>query len=129
MKIKVLLFSFFTTVLIYFFTKINLGFCIIVNYTCQDLSYIAARTFVIFPLVLVFSLITYKLPERVFIAWWKFAKFAIPIIFGLTFLINAGVHHISGGQWQDMFDIPVILTLYAIFVIGSLVQIVRGWRE
>ncbi|MFN3188129.1 MAG: hypothetical protein ACK42D_01110 [Candidatus Paceibacteria bacterium] len=79
------------------------------------------------PIILLLSLITYKMSESVFVAWWAFAKYAIPIILVLSFIVNAGFHHNPAGQWQDMFDVPVLFALYGIFAVGSVVQIVRGY--
>lgn len=80
-----------------------------------------------FPIILFFSVLTYKLPDQVFNAWWAFARFAIPIIFILVTLIKMGVHHDPYGTWQDILDIPMMIALYIIFAIGSLVQMARAF--
>ncbi|MFT7645088.1 MAG: hypothetical protein ACI9BF_000759 [Candidatus Paceibacteria bacterium] len=85
----------------------------------------------IFGIVLFFSLLTYKLPVRVFNAWWKFARFTVPTIFALVILINLGFHHNDGGffNMDADFDRLYVNFLYIIFIIGSLIQIVRGYRK
>ena len=80
-----------------------------------------------FPVILLFSLLTYKLSDQVFNSWWAFARFAIPIIFILVTLISMGVHHDPYGTWQGILDAPMMIALYIIFAIGSLVQMARAF--
>ena len=82
-----------------------------------------------FPLIFLFSLITYFTPERIFLSWWRFARLAIPVIFFITLIINLGFHHKPDAIWEDMFDAPAIILLYSIFVIGSSWQIWKGWKR
>ena len=79
-----------------------------------------------FVVLLVFSLITYFLPEKTFQAWWRFARVAAPIILVLSLLINLEVHHSQNGDLQNIFDLPVLITLYTIFILGSLWQIYQN---
>ncbi len=101
------------------------GFC---NIYCGDLINETQIAFLFFYIILFFSLVTYKMPARIFVLWWTFAKFAIPLVFVLSLLINFGIFHSSSGTWQDMFDVPIIMLLYCIFILGSLIQIIRGYR-
>lgn len=89
------------------------------------------NTFLFFPFIFIFSLITYKLPQSVFAAWWKFARMAIPVIFILSIMINMGVLHSNGGffNMDNNFDLAALILLYSIFTIGSIIQIVRGYRH
>ncbi len=64
-----------------------------------------------FPVLLFFSLLTYKLPERIFKAWWVFAKYAIPVVIAISIYINLGLHHSPVGMWQDILDIPMLIGL------------------
>lgn len=85
----------------------------------------------LFPLVLFFSIITYKMPERIFRAWWGFARIAVPVILFLTVVINLKLHHSPGG-WMNMdadVDRAAFLLMYIVFVIGSLIQIARGYFQ
>ncbi len=68
--------------------------------------------------------------EKVLRMWWKFARIAIPVILVISTVINLGFHHTVGGflNMSDMFDIPAQMLMYSIFVIGSVIQIVRGYR-
>lgn len=92
--------------------------------------------FLFFPVILFFSLVTFKMHERVFVLWWKFAQFAIPTIFFLLALINFGILHGGtagtygeGAFYNQIFDFYASLALYLVFVLGSMIQIVRGYRK
>lgn len=75
-------------------------------------------------------LITIKFfTKNAFTAWWKFAKYGIPVIFILSLAIGLELHHSPAGQWQGMFDAPALGLLYLIFTVGSVVQIIRGYRQ
>lgn len=69
------------------------------------------------------------LGQKVFLRWWSFSKYAIPLVFIFSILINSGIHHDPLGQLQNIFDIPALLILYGIFIIGSIIQIIRGCRQ
>ena len=127
MKKFILGFSIFGTVLLYvFFNTRAVGLC---GEICNPVFGDYQNILLFFPLIFLFSLLTYFLPTRVFTAWWGFAKYAIPVILVLSFIINAGLHHDPAGQWQDIFDLPMLFILYGVFAIGSLVQIIRGFRR
>ena len=116
-----------TTVLVVDYFKVQ-SYCD--SYSCrQSVDGVLASVLILSVLVFFFSLVACKTPKRVGQQWWSFAKYVIPVVFVLSVLINSGVHHNPAGQWQDILDIPILLTLYGLFVIGSLVQIWRGYRK
>jgi len=82
--------------------------------------------------VFLFSLITYKMRDEVFQAWWRFARFFVPVIMLVTFLINSrsrsGGMGISGAI-AGSFDMFIIGLFYAIFIITSLVKITLAYRK
>ena len=48
------------------------------------------------PLLFLLSLITYRMKDEVFRAWWRFARWWVPVIIAVTlFVQNAG----GGGGW------------------------------
>ena len=102
------------------------GLC---SFYCGDFINKIQLAFLFSFVILVFSLITYKLPARVFSAWWQFAKFAIPVVLCVSLLVNMGILHSSFGAWQNMLDVPVIILLYLLFILGSLIQIIRGYYQ
>ncbi len=72
------------------------------------------------------SLITYKMRDEVFRAWWHFARWFVPVIIVVTFLLN----NASGGGGLGMdksFTAFILIILYSIFVITSLVKIFNAY--
>lgn len=99
------------------------------EYVCREYYDTFEISLYIFVFVLFFSIITYKAPERVFNAWWGFTRIALPVILLLTVLINLKLHHSPGG-WINVdadVDSAAFVLMYIIFVLGSLVQIARGY--
>src|SRR3989344_444294 len=86
-------------------------------------------SFVVIPTFL-FSLITYKMREEVFRAWWNFARWFVPIIIVVTYLTNSS-HQQSGfgGVAQGAFYFAILFVLYVIFTITSLVKIILAYRR
>ena len=85
--------------------------------------------FLLFSICILIILLLKKLPTTTTVAWWKFAYWAIPIVLVISALINSGIHHSPNGQLQNIFDMPALILLYSIFTIGSIVQIIRGYRN
>lgn len=79
------------------------------------------------PLVFVFllSIFTYRMHDRVFRAWWNFARFMVPIIIVATLWLNKVDS--GSGLGSGIFTIWVLFTLYAIFIITSLWKIVSAY--
>lgn len=79
------------------------------------------------PPLFILSLITYKMKEEVFRTWWNFARWWVPVIIIATLLLeNAG----GGGGWgisSGIFEFAVLWLLYIIFIVTSLVKIVRAY--
>lgn len=128
-KIIILTLSVFGIIIMYaLFNTRELGIC---NFYCGPAINTYQNTFLFFPFIFFFSVVTYKLPQRVFIAWWKFARVAITVIFVLSIMINMGVLHSNGGffNMDNNFDLAALIFLYSVFTIGSTIQIVRGYRH
>lgn len=84
------------------------------------------------PPLLFLSLITYKMRDEVFRAWWGFARWWVPVIIVVTFLLNSansGGGLGIGGAISSAFDILIIGILYAVLIITSLVKIVRAYLK
>ena len=132
MKNTIIVSSLLTTLLLIFVRSEFLLSYVFENYRGSFLANnleLVHNTLLLFPIVLLFSLVTYKAPERIFSAWWCFARIAVPVILFVTILSNLKLHHSPGG-WMNMdddIDRAVITLLYIFFVIGSLIQIVRGY--
>ncbi len=109
--------------------SVLLNICEKKDYLCRDnFDNIEHATYVFFS-IFIFSFITYFAPERVFVAWWKFARIAIPLILIPVLLINLEVHHSQNGDWQDIFDVQMLVLLYSIFTIGSTWVIWKGFKQ
>lgn len=129
LKRKVLIGSIVGSLILYLlFNSVDTGLCKIY---CGNVIDQYQNVFLFFPIILIFSLLTYKMSEDVFVHWWKFSRVAIPIIFGISLLINLQLHHTPGGfmNMDNMFDVPALILMYLIFAIGSIVQIIRGLRH
>ncbi len=87
--------------------------------------------FLVFPFILVFSIVTFWMPNKVFNSWWNFIKFTIPVIIFLSLVISLEFHHRPGGWFNmnDQFDLMAQFILYFIFTFGSIIQIIRGYRS
>ena len=93
---------------------------------CEPLAFSLMPFIVIFLL----SLITYKMRDEVFRAWWRFARWWAPVIIIATLLLeNAGGGGGIGisGAVSTAFDILILGVLYAVLVIVSLFQIARAY--
>lgn len=99
------------------------------SYYTQQYFFDGLDTLLFFPFILLFSIITYKLPERIFRAWWAFARIAIPVILVLSIYINSGVFDDPTDWMNGVLEVFLLITLYTIFTLGSLIQIYRGWRH
>ena len=109
--------------------SVEFGLCLKPDYECRASFDLLEQTFIFFIPVAFFSILTYKLPQRIFSAWWRFAQYALPIVFMFSLLINLGILHQTPGAWQDMLDLPLIYLMYSIFILGSTIQIIRGYYQ
>lgn len=87
--------------------------------------------FVIFPFVLFFSLVTFKLRDEIFIKWLRFSQISIPIILSITFLISLELHHNPGGfmNFDESIDYTVQNIIYILYTLGSIIVIYRGYKK
>lgn len=72
--------------------------------------------------VFLFSLITYKMHDNVFRAWWNFARWFVPIIIAMTVILNNSGGGGTIGMNQD-FTFFILGVLYTVLVIVSLAKI------
>ena len=133
-KIYVLLGSFIGTFLIaasFFYLSTDVCY---VNKTCDAIASVLSQDnltlIYILPFVFVLSLITYKMQEAVFQAWWRFAMWFVPLIMIVTYFLYSG-HQQSGfgGVAQDAFYFAILVALYAIFILTSLIRIILAYRR
>jgi hypothetical protein len=79
-----------------------------------------------FPVIFLLSLITYKMHDNVFRAWWSFARWFVPIIIIMTFILNNSGGGGTIGMNQD-FTFFILGILYLILVIVSAVRITSAY--
>ena len=104
------------------------GYCGLFNDICREAYGSVIYLFSAFIPVFLLSLITYKMKEEVFRAWWNFARWFVPIIIVVTYLLNNAPTGGSLNAGQD-FIFLVLFILYSIFIITSLVKIIRMYRK
>ena len=110
--------------------SVSLGICNDASYNCRKTVDLIQMTVSVFPFILLFSLITYKMREEAFQAWWRFAMWFVPLIMIVTYLMYSG-HRQSGfgGVSQGAFEFLILIVLYAIFILTSLIRIVLAHRK
>ncbi|MFZ3031639.1 MAG: hypothetical protein WA082_01245 [Candidatus Moraniibacteriota bacterium] len=83
-----------------------------------------------FPLVLFFSLLTYKMKEEVFQAWWRFSRWFVLMIVMVTFFLSVapGQSGFAAVAAQS-FNFLILAILYIAFILISLIKIVRAYRR
>ena len=85
--------------------------------------------FVISIMVSSFLLVLNFLPKRVYEAWWRFTKIALPIFF---ILVSAQVYTMNlprGGYNMLNFDPTILASFYIVYILLSFIQIYRGYRN
>ncbi len=128
MKISALVGGLIAIVLLFIFRySVDLGMCAPADYDCRTTFSNLALALYISPIFTFFAVVTIFLKEP-FRLWWPFAVTTAPIIFIISVIILSGFHHTGGGFINIDSDIDAffILLMYLLFIIGSIVQIIRG---
>ena len=87
---------------------------------------------ILFPLIFLFSLITYRMKEEVFQSWFKFAVWYVPaIVIGYLLYPGGGNNSLGvvSGAYGDMFDMLIYIVAVSIFVIVSIVRILKARKR
>lgn len=84
----------------------------------------------LFPLAIIFflSLLTYRMREEVFHAWWNFARWMVPIIIVATIVIKLMPSNGGFFNMDALIYLLVLAPLYSIFILTSLWKIFRAYR-
>ena len=94
----------------------------------RQLTFIPPYLFFLPIPIFTLSLITYRMKDEVFHAWWGFARWWAPVIIAVTLLLeNAG-----GGGTLGMnkdFTAFILIILYSILLITSLVKIFNAYLK
>ncbi len=75
-----------------------------------------------------FSLITLRLSDTVFRAWWTFARWWIPVLLLTSFFVDWSISSRLGGFMDASMELFLIWIAYGIFVVVSLFRIVKARR-
>ena len=113
--------------LVLFVNPVSWNLCSQLDYSCREMYSALWQSFLLFPIILFFSLLTFSLPERVFMMWSNFTQFFAPLTFVVLLLLSFEIHHATNGQWQDMFDSFFLMAVMSFYVLGSLIQITRAY--
>lgn len=82
------------------------------------------------PIFFVFSLLTYWKEDSVFRAWWNPARFWVATIIVATIVTTIIDESRVGSSIGDFpMSIPVLGLLYTLFIVTSLINIVRAYRR
>lgn len=83
----------------------------------------------VFPPLFLLSLLTYRMQDEVFRAWWNFARWLVPIIVLVTVLVNLMPSNRGFFNMDALVYLLVLAPLYAILILVSLWKIVSKYRE
>ncbi len=117
---------------IFFLLALLYNFCGPYRQICKDIYTPIAYVAFSFPFVFLLSLITYRMRDEVFRAWWNFARWWVPVIILVTYLqsTQSGGGGLGiGGAMSSAFDAFILGFFYAVLVIVSLWRIVRKYRQ
>jgi uncharacterized membrane protein (DUF485 family) len=87
--------------------------------------------YALLPLALSFilSLITYKMREEIFRAWWNFARWMVPVIVLVTMIIQLMPSNNGFFNLDSLVYVFVLAPLYVILILVSLVKIMRAYGK
>lgn len=100
------------------------------SFSCsRNLDDLFFNWFVISIMISTFLLILNFLPKRVYEAWWRFTKIALPVF---VILVSAQVYTMNlpkGGYNMLNFDPTILASFYAVYILLSLIQIYKGYHN
>lgn len=105
--------------------------CRYVNENGHTTKYCGIIALIVLPLIslIPFSLLTYRMRDEAFRAWWNPARWWIPVIIIAT-IVTSIIDSQSGSNIGDFpISIPVLGALYSIFILTSLWKIIRANRK
>jgi len=97
------------------------------SFTCsRNFDDLFLNWFVLSAVVTGVLLLLLFFPQRVYLAWWKFTKVGLPVLFIVVTILIVTMSQPRGGFTFVNFD---LYFLYFLFILGSLIQIYRGFRN
>lgn len=84
----------------------------------------------IFPILLFFSLLTYRMQDEIFKHWVRFAVWGVPtVIIAHTLMYAIFYRNGSPDVFERIVVVPIFILIYGLFIIISIWRIVSKWRE
>lgn len=129
--ILILSLTFYILFLIYQYQTPKVFCDLLYIYVCQFSMDSISGPANFFGILALFSLITYKVPNRVYIKWWRFALVSILIMIVFSIIINSYYLHSNSGLFNldAAFDRLYFHIFYLLFILGSIIQIIRGYYQ
>lgn len=85
---------------------------------------------IIFPLILFFSILTYRMRDEVFEHWVRFAAWGVPaVIIAHTLVYIIFYRNGSPDVFEKIVVVPIFMLIYGLFIVISLWRIITKWRE
>lgn len=133
MKLVVLIVAIFGTlgVLIVRYS-VQLSLCLATDTDCRITWDVLENVLYFSPLVLLFSIVTFWLPVRTFSSWFNFLLAWGSLTLLITIFVHLGYFESDRPDLLGMgnaFNMLIILFMYTIFVLGSIISIVRGYNS
>ncbi len=126
---KNILIFFGAMTLIILFTIDELSFCRSIGLKRCPIHITDSKEAFLFPFLVMFllSLLTYKMKDEVFRAWFRFALWFVPIIivFQYIFMNSRGGGYIGNNDFAIFFT----SVFYIIFILVSLIKIIRAYKR
>lgn len=120
-----------SVVMMIFRSSENLAICSGSEYQCLVMADKIEHILYVFPVVLFFATVALLTKEHVFLAWWKFARIAVPVVLLISILISLKSPTGTTGwfSFEKELNLAIISITHLVFILGSAIQIYRGYRQ
>jgi hypothetical protein len=131
-KKRLLIISLFLTLIFFFLVFLGTRFCYrddLCKVLRENILNDSLNFTIIFPILLLVSVITYFSPPPVFASWKKFAIWAVPVVVALSIITTSGVFRGGSGigVYAIDFTLHVLVLIYSWFFLHSLIVILSAW--
>jgi hypothetical protein len=132
-KKSILIVSMVGTALSFFWERIgNVKLCTIAGFNSNCWSILGDAELILLPIssiIFLFSLITYKMRNEIFHAWWNFARWMVPVIALATIAIQFMPSNGGFFNMDSLIYLMVLAPLYSILILVSLYKIFRAYQK
>ncbi len=100
----------------------------ICSFSCsRSLDSVFLNLFITFGITLIILIVLSLFHKNLFLSWKRYVVVALPLLLVSVLIISSGIHHNKNGSWQNILDIPILIGLYSLFIVGSIMQIARAY--